>query len=353
MERDTHESAEEVKRTSGGDGGNEAELESYTRAKFTLWAYIICWTALRILLQKLRISMAGQQVQEALEAPNDPGGAEQTKCELDSDTSGWTEQESNSLQESCNDEDEFPALLGVEDLYPGLDLENGPEEADVCKVQGEVKGTHSSQQEIQPSNTLKAEKEEVNSYYKNRDLGEVTEVPQERLSLQINSLSAEELNQGVGELNTQHVNTFNAGLQTAKEKDDSVVKEEKKNNSSSSKGCDETYVKDSTCLQRTDLFSLKSSATHKLERTSTCSAEIHKNINRTREPESPEVGIKDTGTQGCSQDSDLHRKKSNGHCPNITDAESTTCIQQRRNINLGGELFGSKPETDKLRGSRG
>lgn len=52
MERDAQECAEEeVDRSSGGDGGNEAEVESYNRAKFTLWAYIICWTALRLLLQ--------------------------------------------------------------------------------------------------------------------------------------------------------------------------------------------------------------------------------------------------------------------------------------------------------------
>lgn len=49
MEREVQESAEEeVDRSAGG---NEAELESYTRAKFTLWAYIICWTALRLLIQ--------------------------------------------------------------------------------------------------------------------------------------------------------------------------------------------------------------------------------------------------------------------------------------------------------------
>ncbi|KAI5106635.1 hypothetical protein C0J45_4332 [Silurus meridionalis] len=63
MEREAQESAEEdVDRGSGEDGGNEEELETYTRAKFTLLAYIICWTALRLLIQKLRNEAAGPRV---------------------------------------------------------------------------------------------------------------------------------------------------------------------------------------------------------------------------------------------------------------------------------------------------
>ncbi|GAA6079081.1 uncharacterized protein LOC113649776 isoform X1 [Tachysurus ichikawai] len=51
MEQAQESAEEEVDRSSGGDGGNETELESYNRAKFTLWASIICWTALRLLIQ--------------------------------------------------------------------------------------------------------------------------------------------------------------------------------------------------------------------------------------------------------------------------------------------------------------
>ncbi|KAB5587233.1 hypothetical protein PHYPO_G00010780 [Pangasianodon hypophthalmus] len=324
MEREAQESAEEeVDRSSGGDGGNEVELESYTRAKFTLWAYIICWTALRLLIQKLRISAAGRQVQEALEAPNDPGGTEQTKCELDSYPQGWREQESDSSHEQWNDEDEFLALLGVDHLYPGLNLENGTKEAD-CKVQGGVTNTHCRQQEIQHISTHNTEKEELNSHHINTHCGELIEVTQERLSLSINGLNTVELStqldQGTGELNKQHVNIYNAkhattnnteelktqdtentdltgkacvetnnerraGSQTAEKKDENIAEEKRKDKSEphngrqspSTKYCGETFLKVSTS-PRTDLFSLNDSGKHNLESTSICSAEIHKNI---------------------------------------------------------------------------
>lgn len=227
----------------------------------------------------------------------------------------------DSSHESWNDE-EFSALLAVEHLYPGLNLETAPEETD-CKVQGGVTNTHCREQEIQHINTLNTEKEELNSHHINAHCGELRDITQERLSLSINSLNTVEHDQGTGELNTQHVNTYNskhthtitnstedlktqdteitdftgkacietnteerAGSQTAENKDENIAKEKRKDyiephdetQSSSTKYCAETYRIVSTCSQRTDLFSLNDSGKHNLESTSECSAEIHKNI---------------------------------------------------------------------------
>ncbi|XP_060778685.1 uncharacterized protein LOC132887217 isoform X3 [Neoarius graeffei] len=331
-------------------------------------------------------------VQEALEAPNDPGGAEQTKCELDSYPQGWREQESDSSHEPWNDEDEFSALLEVEHLYPGLNLEAAPEKSD-CKVQGGGTNTHCREQEIQHINTLNPEKEELKRHI-NAHRGELTEVTQEGLSLSVNGLNTAEHDQGTGEVNTQHVNTHGskhthtitnhteelktqdtenteftgktcvetnseetAGSQAVEKKDENIAKEKRKDytephdetQSSSTKYCAKTYRKVSTYSQRTDLFRLNNSGKHNSESTSECSAEIHNsNINtlcdrlhstEIHSSDSREGEIRDTGGQRCSQDSDLHQTNSNNldaHCPEtFIDTEGTTCFQQRHSITPG------------------
>ncbi|XP_060725474.1 uncharacterized protein LOC132845493 isoform X3 [Tachysurus vachellii] len=396
MEQAQESAEEEVDRSSGGDGGNETELESYNRAKFTLWASIICWTALRLLIQKLRMGAAERQVQEALGTPNDPVGAEQTKCECDLYPQGWREQESDSSHKPWNNEDEFSALLGVEHLYPGLSLENGPEETDY-KVQAGLKNTHCRGQEIQHINTLNTEKEELNTHLINTHCGALTEVTQERsLSLSINGLDTVELStqvvQGTGEQNTQHVHTHNlkhtttknteklktqdtkntdvtrtacvetnneerAGLQNTEKTDDSIAGERIKDTSEPRSGrCSsstkETYIDVRSCLQTTDPFSLNGSGKNNIEIKGICSAEINKNIHgnidkhldrlhNTNKPEihstdSREVAIKDTGALICS---DLHHKNDNNPhalCPeSFIDTACTTCFQQRQTIRSG------------------
>lgn len=334
------------------------------------------------------------QVQKALEAPTDPGGAEQTKCEIDSCPLGWREQESDSSHEARNGEDEFSALLGVEHLYS----ESGPDEAD-CEVQGGVTNTHCREQEIQHINTRNTEEQQLNNHHINLEL---TEVTQERLSLSINVLGAAELStqldQGTGKLNAQHVNTFNsnhtsannteelntqdltgrvcvetkseerAGSQSAEKRDENIAEEKRKDDVephdrrhvSFAQHCGETCLKVSTCSQRRHLFSLNDSDKHNLESTSICSAEIHtnthSNINthldrlhraddkHTCKPELHSsdisgVGIRDTGVQSCCQNSDLHHKNSShldAHClETFIDTEGTKCFRQRHNIKSG------------------
>lgn len=351
--------------------------------------------------------MFSLQVQEALEAPNNPGEAEQTKCEPESYPRGWREQESDGTREPWNDQDEFSALLGVEHLYPGLNFENGPEETD-CKVQEGVTNTHCRKERINTRN-------EVNTHQVNTNCGALTDITQETLSLSINGLNTVEPStqpdQGAGELNTQHVNTYHAqhattnntdvlktqdteniditgkacigtnneeraGSQTTETKGENIAELKRKDysepydgrQSSSTKYCGETCLKVSTGPQRTDVFSLNDSGKHNLESTSICSAEIHKDIRSNinthldrlhnaddkhiRKPEihsfdSNEVDIRDTGAQNCSQDSEPHHKNSNNpdaHCPEtFVDTEGTTCVQQRHNIKSRCINFEHKP----------
>ncbi|XP_058244508.1 uncharacterized protein arhgef4 isoform X4 [Hemibagrus wyckioides] len=318
-------------------------------------------------------------VQEALEAPNNPGGAEQTKRELDSCSQGWREQESDSSHEPWNNEDKFSSLLGVEHLYPGLSLGNGPEETD-CKAQAGVTNTHCKGQKIHHINT---------------HCGELTEVSQERLSQSTNGLNTAELNQGTGELKTQHINTHNpkqtttnntkelktqhtentdltgtacveikdeerAGSQSTEKTDDSIAVGKRKDISdphsvrcsSLTKYCREVR----SCSQTTDPFNLNGSGKNHTEITGICSAELHKHfhsnidthldiLHNTDKSEihssgSREVDIRDTGALSCSQDSDLQHKNDNNphaHCPeSIIDTACTTCyVQQRHTINSG------------------
>lgn len=322
--------------------------------------------------------MFSLQVQEALEAPNDPGEAEQTKGEFDSYPEGWREQESDSSQEPRNDRDGFSTLFGEERLYQRVHLENGPEEID-CKVQGGVRNEHCREQEIQHINTLNTEEKELNSRHINTHCLELTKITQESRSFPSNGLNTAELStqpdRGTGELNTQHINTFDAkhsnvstaeelktqdteiidptgkacvdtnsedraGLQTAEEKVENIAKENRKGNSeshnegqsSSTKHCRETYLKVRPCSQRTDLFSLNDSGKHSLETAGICNAgrdkNIHSTINtpldrlhntdnrHTCKPEvcpsdSREVEIRDTGVQSSSRDSDRDHKDCN------------------------------------------
>lgn len=337
--------------------------------------------------------MFSLQVQEALDAPSDPGGVEQTECEVDSYPQGWREQESDSSHEPRNDEDGFSALLGEEQHYQGLDLENG-----YRKLQGGVRSTHCREQEIQRINTLSTEEKELNRQRINTHFDTLT--AQDRLSVSVNGLNTAELNaqldQGTGELNTQHVNACNAkhtaknnteelkthdtentalagkacieinrderaGKQPVETKDENIEEEKRSNGrqSLSTKYCGETYLKVSTCSQRTDLFSLNDFVEQNLENTSIFTAEVHKNVSstintqldrlhntddkHTCKPEihsdSREVEVRDTGVHSCSLDSDLHHKYSNNldtHCPEtFIDTEGTTCFQHRNNIKSG------------------
>ncbi|XP_072535247.1 uncharacterized protein [Salminus brasiliensis] len=116
--------------------------ELYVVAKFSLAAYLLCWTFLT-LLQRLRSSTAGPQVQEALEeVPSDPGGSDE--CELGPESRGWRERASDATawhRDSWDGEDGFSALVGAEHLYAGWRLENGLEPAH-CQAQREEGHTY-------------------------------------------------------------------------------------------------------------------------------------------------------------------------------------------------------------------
>ncbi|XP_049336877.1 uncharacterized protein LOC125802538 [Astyanax mexicanus] len=120
------------------DSGDEEQLqrvhrspELYIVSKFSLAAYLICWTLLT-LLQRLRSSMPGPQVQEALEeAPSDPGRADE--CRESRESGGWTERTADGTvlrRDSWDGEDGFSSLVEAEHLYTEWRLENGLEAGD-------------------------------------------------------------------------------------------------------------------------------------------------------------------------------------------------------------------------------
>ncbi|KAI5106636.1 rho guanine nucleotide exchange factor 4 isoform X4 [Silurus meridionalis] len=303
------------------------------------------------------------EVQEALEATNDPGGAEQTKCELKSSPRGWRKQESHFSHETWNNE-QFSALSEVEHLYPGLNFQNRPEET-VYKVQEEGTNACSREQEIQYTNTFDANEKELNHHHINTHCEKPTEETQERLFVSTDGLNTNKLNtkfnQGTRELKPQDTEKRNlpgkhcAGTDNEErtwskriEKNDGNILEDCEPHDGTQnlpeKHCEQTGLEVRTCSQ-TDLSYLNGYDKHNFANTSICSAETHKDIHSIKHTHSDrlhiaqdkqkihssdcrEVRIRYTGALSCCQDSDLQNLDI--HCPErFINTQQTTCFQEK------------------------
>ncbi|TSU75985.1 Rho guanine nucleotide exchange factor 4 [Bagarius yarrelli] len=259
-------------------------------------------------------------VQEALDFLNNPGGAEQTKCELNSDSEGGKEQELRSSQELWNDKDELSALLGLEHLYPGLTAENGPKETQ-CNVETGVK---------QPITKLNTGNEELNSHRINTHCEELAK---EKLSLPINGLNTQQV------LSTQR----DKGTGTTGKKDENKAGGRRKDVDKPHTGticfftkhCRETYLNVEGCSQNTDLVTLSGSGNHNLETHKNIYSNLDTHPNRLHNIKEE---TRDTGIQICSQYSIHHETTNNPDKPGpngFIDTGCIGCVQQRHNFRSG------------------